>query len=126
MPLFEAITNSIQAIDSSGTGYIKYDDGTMICYGNDNGSQTPTAYYNYYQITKDVSFPQTFISAPIVANSSNGFGYLSSQIYNITTTRFTFSELKLDTNSDYNINYIAINYISNTNYFTRMFNIPRS
>jgi len=104
-------TNLVGAINNvvdSGTGYVKYCDGTMICYENKSGVKATTTYYNFNQITDNISFPQTFTSIPTVAISSSGYGFLSCQAYNISTTQFTFSELKLDTNTDYNVNYIAI------------------
>lgn len=53
-----AIQNSIAnilSIEESGAGYIKFKDGTMICYGNIVANSSPAT----------VNFPAEFISTPI-------------------------------------------------------------
>ena len=65
--------NSIQAIDSSGTGYIKYQDGTMICYSSVSGSIAIQSSWGSLYKSSDIdlgSFPQTFISTPRVIISA--------------------------------------------------------
>lgn len=75
----QAITNYVntKGIYESGSNangsYIKYDDGTMICYikkeNVDCRSLNADGNY-YYKTISNIDFPQTFISVPLVNAST--------------------------------------------------------
>ena len=72
------------ADDASGTGYVKYPNGTMICYGTYSSQNT---WGNV------IDFAQTFTAAPIVipsviCNVQNAIGFT---VLTVTTTTFTLS-----------------------------------
>lgn len=102
------------AFNNSDTGYIKYPDGTMICYGNVSGeSANLTDYYSFANRTDAVSvtFPQEFISTPVVTVSLTEYaGQISAILSSITKNSFAITVLK-PKNVDggaYYTNYIAI------------------
>lgn len=107
------IANS-QNIVESGDGYIKYSDGTMICYGNYSGTTKLADYFNWCKRTEEnisVTFKKEFLSAPTVIITPLYLSYVFSIMLNqIKTTGFGFTGLKpngaIDTSV--NINYIAL------------------
>lgn len=67
-------------INSSGTNYIKFEDGTMICYGKSNGVN------NSY---RTVYFPIEFIDVPFfvaTALSLDSNFQITAQYDNVTTS----------------------------------------
>lgn len=103
--------NDIANIIESGTGYIKYSDGTMICYGQITKSSTSfSAWANIYGGVQTVNnaFPKQFIDIPVVTITSNNLGAVyemsvdESKIISLSLLRATTS------NGSLTANYIAI------------------
>lgn len=72
------------ADDASGTGYVKFPNGTMICYGS---------YASQNVWSNQIGFAETFIDTPkvipsVIANASTPIGFTA---LTITTTNFTLS-----------------------------------
>lgn len=80
------INNTINRIVESGSNYIKFYDGTLVCWGSKNvTSNITTAYGNMYRGTSAVSFEnyqKPFVSIPTVIVYVNGAN--SSLIMNWT------------------------------------------
>lgn len=103
----------------SGDGYIKYSDGTMICYGEYNiTGETVADFWGKGYVGKGctITFPQEFINPPIISISSreseNGAIANISVIYQkITTTNVIFRTLYATNNTSY-IKYIRGSYIA--------------
>lgn len=114
MKINDKLTQNLQNIVESGDGYIKYSDGTMICYGSTSGSSTNTDYWGQFVRTDDklsIDFPQNFISTPIVCATSNyEGGTVSIMTSAITVSSFKFIILKIKgaTQTNYGLKYIAI------------------
>ena len=113
-PSIRAVNEAIGQIIESGDGYIKYSDGTMICYGSTSGSSTNTDYWGQFERTDDklsVDFPQNFISTPIVCATPNYEGStVSIMTSTITVSSFKFIILRIKgtTPTNYGLKYIAI------------------
>lgn len=108
-----AINEVVESGENANGNYVKYADGTMICYGNASGTTTTNQdYYGFCKRTNDVSFSysQTFISAPIATITVSISSYISDYIIESTTTGATVRILinKNDTGLSYTISYIAI------------------
>ena len=107
------ISQIIESGSNSNGNYVKYADGTMICYGRIydditiNNVYTPGVYY----MTKRLTFPKTFIDIPtITITPLNLNNLLSSNIYSISSSAvdlFVYSFKSL-TGIATRINYIAI------------------
>lgn len=108
------LNDKINNIISSGNDYIKYDDGTMICYGEVSGQSNNTDYWNFVNRTDNinVSFSVPFINPPIVSIDAGGSdGTISSILGNVDENGFTFNCLKAKSAGDYRgyrVHYIAI------------------
>ena len=101
--------------DTSGTdangGYIKFSDGTMICYG-----KTGSIAINSTEVSTTLNFSQEFINAPIITGSINDAGPLQTSFssalgISATTTTVTFNVKSLsgyNPNARFTGNYIAI------------------
>lgn len=82
-------------IEEAGTGYIRFGDGTQICYGSAN----PSAFPNNNVCTGSGTFAQEFTTTPTVitslwgslSNASNELT-INVKVSGITTSYFTFSE----------------------------------
>ena len=77
-------------IVEKGDGYIRFENGIQICFGEFNitGSWTQSKRY----INENIIFSKEFISKPIVTtNNSGAGGYWSSSALNITNSNFDFS-----------------------------------
>ena len=114
MKINDKLTQNLQNIVESGDGYIKYSDGTMICYGSTSGSSTNTDYWGQFVRTDDklsIDFPQKFISTPIIcANPSFEGQAVSIMISKISLSSFNFIILKTKeaSQTNYSLKYIAI------------------
>lgn len=115
MKINDKLTKHLQNIAESGDGYIKYSDGTMICYGNYRGTTKLADYFNWCKRTEEnisVTFKKEFISAPTVIVTPLYFSYVFSIMLNqIKTTGFGFTGLKTNgaaIDTSVNINYIAL------------------
>lgn len=123
----QAITNYVntKGIYESGSNangsYIKYDDGTMICYAYKSASfGSWSSQGNLYMATNtsNITFPQTFYDTPIVTLTQNpgdrGASYWqcwSGRIIN-DTSKISYIQLWRPTtateNLDIDFSYIAI------------------
>ena len=77
-------------IVEKGDGYIRFENGIQICFGEFNitGSWTQSKRYN----NENIIFSKEFISKPIVTTNNGGAGgYWSSSALNITNSNFDFS-----------------------------------
>ena len=77
-------------IVEKGDGYIRFENGIQICFGEFNitGSWTQSKRY----INENIIFSKEFISKPIVtANNGGTGGFWSSSAQNITNSNFDFS-----------------------------------
>ena len=84
-----AITVEGNPVVESGTGYIKYYDGTMICYGSSgtgvlSWSQDSIIWYARALTLPD--FAQTFISAPIVTKTIQSMSPVDRHVWISGTT----------------------------------------
>lgn len=116
---FLAITVNQNPIVESGTGYVKYYDGTMVCYGsNTTGTLTWTQDGSRWCSANHTlpNFAQTFISTPIVSktiqscNPSGRYICLTGSSSPTTTNPGSYN---LDTywnatNTTVTVSYIAI------------------
>lgn len=96
----------------SGTGYIKFEDGTMICYGEESGSGTRYDYWsNFDRISPTgFEFPKAFLSAPQIVLSPQQQASISGYAENISVSGFdaTIFKPKGTNNNNYKFRYIAI------------------
>ena len=77
-------------IVEKGDGYIRFENGIQICFGEFNitGTWTPSE----RNINENIIFSKEFISTPIVVTNNNGTGgFWSSSALNITNSNFDFS-----------------------------------
>lgn len=113
------VLNEINSVVESGNNsngkWVKYKDGTMICYGNVTGTSSAlTWYWTFCKRTDYITFtfPQQFISVPNVSLTTNEFCSISVLMANNypTTTQGQFTVLRVSDGNDYNYNvyYIAI------------------
>lgn len=79
----------------SGLNFIKFGDGTMICFQNKNVSLTLDDYYSFCKRSNAVSitFPQSFKEVPVVLTGIKNFQFFGERSENVTTTKFDFRVL---------------------------------
>ena len=78
-------------IVEKGDGYIRFDNGIQICFGEFNITGTWNEQNEQY-INENIIFSKEFICKPIVTtNNSGAGGYWSSSAPNITNSNFDFS-----------------------------------
>lgn len=77
------VLDAINSVAQSGNGYVKFNDGTLICYGQDNSASTGYT---------TISFPEAFISPPTI---------IISQASNSETTNIVCSKLSVITKDDF-------------------------
>ena len=114
-PSIHIIKEKIRNIIESGDGYIKYSDGTMICYGEYTGTSELFDYFGWCIRTAEninITFKKEFLSAPMVTITPRYNSYIFSIAINqISATGFKFTGLKPSgaRSSTYiNMNYMAI------------------
>lgn len=110
------------SIIDSGTGYIKYSDGTMICYGNVEGT---TSQYNQWEaglvFTNAINFsnfPVAFISTPVVSINMNEVqggdiawvmpGFQGNNTSTTNAGSFSLCRPSSFNNFHYDVDYVAI------------------
>ena len=92
---FASIADIIGVMDMSdivekGDGYIRFENGIQICFGEFNITGTWTQSKPY--INENIIFSKEFISKPIVTtNNAGAGGFWSSSALNITNSNFDFS-----------------------------------
>lgn len=104
------------SVIESGTNYVKFKDGTMICYGNiefniGNMNQR-SPFWQYQNNNLSIPFSQTFISKPNIVASIIAGNY-TSLLYVIdcsinAITSITILTLADSSQQKTNINYMAI------------------
>ena len=104
------IANSIV---ESGTNYVKYSDGTLICYESNTNDATENADYWSWCRRIDhwnVTFPVEFISPPSVTVSGSYQAIISVVTSGLSKTGVTITLLTNSTSSSSSCirNYIAI------------------
>ena len=78
-------------IVEKGDGYIRFENGIQICFGEFNITGTWNE-QNKQFINKNIIFSKEFISTPIVVTNNGGAGgYWSSSAVFITNSNFDFS-----------------------------------
>lgn len=111
---FNECNNIIESDSNANGNWIKYSDGTMICYGIKSGTTTMHDYWSQFERTDTLSitYPQTFYATPTTTITLNnlGGGEVSCYLMSNSTTNCQFQELKADGSSydGYSVNYIAI------------------
>mgnify|MGYP001853675476 CR=1 FL=1 len=110
------VENAINGVIENGEGYIKFGDGTQICYGNiafDIGTMTQqSSFWRYDNANLSISFPTSFVSKPLIVATVVAGNY-GSLLYVINCTNEKITQLNVLTltnasNQRTNINYIAI------------------
>ena len=116
-PTTSSIVGAINSVVSSGSNtngnYVKYADGTMICYGEKSGSTTWSDYWSFCKRSPDsansaleVTFPQTFISTPIIQLTGNHQGYIFAvNVFSVSTTTLKVVAFKPTSTSSTNYQY---------------------
>lgn len=115
--LLDNIGSEIESGSNENGSYIKFADGTMICYGLaiiNNPSFND--YYGFFKLTNESvqTLPQEFINNNYkLLVTSNVFGYFSGIVSNKLTSSFQFYGCTHKQTSEYNpgngyFNYIAI------------------
>lgn len=71
--LEQRIDDAFTSIIESGTGYIRYSDGTQICYGNESvsGSLTTPAGNMYSGVFNGATYAKAFLDAPSITITTN-------------------------------------------------------
>lgn len=114
-PSVHAVKSGIMESGSNDNGnYIKFYDGTMICYGDKYGTTTLVDYWSQFKRGQvSITFPQTFISTPSVnvgLKNAESLAQLSMAAEDTTTSGFTAKVFKPNaaTNTGINLTYTAI------------------
>ena len=114
-PTTSSIVGAINSVVSSGSNtngnYVKYADGTMICYGEKSGSATWGDYWSFCKRSPDnqndaisLTFPQTFTSTPTVQLTGNQDGSIFAAIV-LTTSATTLKVVLFKPTNNQSTNY---------------------
>lgn len=112
-----AVDNKLAQIIESGSNangsYIKYSDGTMICYGSTSLNEVSVSdYYSFCKRTNSltITFPMEFDEVPNVTITNQGFGIFSYTINNITANNFSYYAFTYPSGSNISgsLQYVAI------------------
>ena len=111
----QAITNYVNSVVDSGSNangnYVKYLDGTMICYGMYSSTLSITSQFEgvYYANTGTITFPVEFYDKPVVFTQVNiaggGFTYYG---YNKTNFSGFIWKIQSKSNASVEMNWTAI------------------
>lgn len=108
----DEVEGKINSLITNASNYTKFDDGTLICYGNVSNTSEIVAYYNTLTRTNTLTamFPIQFISAPKVTISPIGHQTIGHYIESIATTGFNYRLFKANgsTETGCEIEYIAV------------------
>ena len=113
----QTITTTVQNIIASGSNangnYVKYSDGTMICYGSTSLNEVSVSdYYSFCKRTNSltITFPMEFDEVPNVTITNQGFGIFSYTINNITANNFSYYAFTYPSasNASGSLQYVAI------------------
>ena len=112
-----AVDNKLAQIIQSGSNangsYIKYSDGTMICYGSTSLNEVSVSdYYSFCKRTNSltITFPMEFDEVPNVTITNQGFEIFSYTINNITANNFSYYAFTYPSGSNISgsLQYVAI------------------
>ena len=112
--MLNVIGSEIESGSNTNGKYIKYSDGTMLCYGIVTGTSTLSDYWGQFERTQDIaiSYPQTFVSTPTLNINNEGVdgGPVSVIIISNGASNCAVQLLKANGSSDasYKIHYVAI------------------
>ena len=99
----EELVSIVEKGSNSNGSYIKYSDGTMICYGNPSGTSNNTDWWSFCNRTDEhivVNFPQKFADTPNVTVAPDNYsGVFTIMIGKRLPTYFTFTGLRAKNNS---------------------------
>lgn len=121
-PTTSSIVGAINSVVSSGNNtngnYVKYADGTMICYGGKSGDATWSDYWGFCKRSPDnvnnaiaLTFPQTFTSTPTVQLTGAQDGsIIAVSVVATSTTTLKVVAFKPSNNSttNYKFTWLAI------------------
>ena len=103
----------VESGSNTNGSYVKYSDGTMICFGKISGVSSLYDYWEQFKRTEEdieIYFPATFKTSPYVtANGTNASGIFTVLIGGTYATYFKFTGLKAknNTGTSYEIYYQA-------------------
>ena len=88
--------------DGGDNYWVKYPDGTMICYGYINVNISPTAVAGniFYEARVFTSFSENFVSPPVVSLSNKAGDYAPMWCNAINSTVDGFTEVVFSADSD--------------------------
>lgn len=105
-------TPIIESGSNANGNWIKYNDGTMICYGVYTNTLNITSLYEdiYYANTGTITFPVEFNAIPLLYSQTNLAGGGFTFYGNYTKTSFTGYVWKIQSASNYNtrVHWLAI------------------
>ena len=121
-PVSSSIVGAINSVVSSGSNavgnYVKYADGTMICYGGKSGNATWSDYWGFCKRSPDnandaiaLTFPQTFKSTPTVQLTGDQDGSIfavSVVVVSTTTLKVVAFKPSQSSNTNYKYTWLAI------------------
>ena len=108
------INNNVGIVESGSNtngNYIKFADGTMICYAILSFNLEITNQYEgvYYANTGSITFPQEFISTPVINIMLRGIAGGGYSFYNVLTSEFSGFVWKIQSKtSEFSLLYQAI------------------
>ena len=120
-PVSSSIVGAINSVVSSGSNavgnYVKYADGTMICYGGKSGNTTWSDYWQFCKRSPDnandaiaLTFPQTFKSTPTVqlTGGQDGSIFAVSVAVSTTTLKVVAFKPTNQPSTSYKFSWLAI------------------
>lgn len=98
----------------SGTNYMKYDDGTMVCWDSYTGTLNITSSVGgIYYAVHSFTFPQTFTSAPVVIPAvTQGSGVMWGGLGNASSQTTTNTQLRVLAGTNYSNASVTFQYIA--------------
>lgn len=96
------IDNAIESGSNENGSYLKFSDGTMICYLQPQFTKDITNQYEgiYYANSGEILFPQTFYANPIINITLLGIAGGGYSFYNIYTDKFSGFFWKIQSKSN--------------------------
>lgn len=98
----EELVSIVEKGSNSNGSYIKYSDGTMICYGNPSGTSNNADWWSFCNRTDEnivINFPHKFKEIPNVTVAPDNYsGVFTIMVGNRTPSYFTFTGLRAKSN----------------------------
>lgn len=114
----QGIKEAHDAMPTEGTGYVKYPNGTLVCYGRKNIGTVAitTAWGGLYThgsagIALD-NFPVPFVSTPVVTKTISGASGACSLLYSGTPSTTNPGNVGLMRGTDGTLNSVTIDYVA--------------